>query len=154
MTTQPNAMITTHSTNNTNTNNNTDFTRSWEQNRLALLQNEVSSLKKILVEKDHIINQKEEMIMFYQEKVCELENKLKLKHKGIKLKSFIATTFHCHVLNYLNDIFLSIDLDLCNKEKLISIATCIFNNYGTASDLANIVVASDTDDANKLVILY
>ena len=42
-------------------------------------------------------------------------------------------------------------LEMCNKDKLLSIATCIFNNFANSADLANIVVPTTDSDEIKIV---
>ena len=44
--------------------------------------------------------------------------------------------------------------DNCSREKLLEIATCIFNNFGTPAYLKNIsVLDSDIENSTKMVIL-
>ena len=43
------------------------------------------------------------------------------------------------------------DIDLCTKTKLISIATCIFNNFGNSTDVESLIVSNIDDDESQLV---
>jgi hypothetical protein len=47
-----------------------------------MLQKEVTSLKKILAEKDAIISQKEKIIKSYQRELIELDKKYRVKSYG------------------------------------------------------------------------
>ena len=43
------------------------------------------------------------------------------------------------------------EIDLCNKAKLLSIASCIFNNFGTSADIENLIISGADDDESKFV---
>jgi hypothetical protein len=40
----------------------------------------------------------------------------------------------------------------CDREKLMDIASCIFNNYATSNDVDNLIVGRDTETNLKEVI--
>ena len=45
-----------------------------------------------------------------------------------------------------------LEIDICEKEKLLRIALCIFNTYGTKAHIAQIkIIDADEDDAEKSV---
>jgi hypothetical protein len=54
-------------------------------------------------------------------------------------------------INFIANLYL--DIDLCTKTKFLSIATCIFNNFGKSSDIENLVVAKN-DDAESNMVMY
>jgi hypothetical protein len=45
------------------------------------------------------------------------------------------------------------DFDMCNKDKLIDVALCIFNNFATSNDIDNIIVSRSKDDDEKEVCI-
>jgi uncharacterized coiled-coil protein SlyX len=46
------------------------------------------------------------------------------------------------------------DLDHCNSQNLMSIATCIFNNYGSLADVQNLLLMNSCEQEDNTVIFY
>lgn len=72
------------------------------------------------------VKEQESTIEKQLEKISNLEKRIESQNKTISTKN--------------NEI------DSINKNKLMSIATCIFNNFGTISDIQSLIVVDDTED--------
>lgn len=46
------------------------------------------------------------------------------------------------------------DIDHCNRQALMSIATCIFNNYGTQSEVQNLLLMQPEEEKEKSTVIF
>ena len=89
--------------------------------------------------------------------LCEkeqLESELKLVHQKLKDKEVYINKLENEV-EHLNETIKSLKQEneqisscqnLAEKQKLIAIASCIFNNFGTSSDVASLVLKNSNSD--------
>jgi hypothetical protein len=91
---------------------------------------------------------------FYKVNIKQLEDKLKEKE--------LLIINHLHTIDGLreeiqtlksNNLTKQNGIDSCDREKLMDIASCIFNNYATSNDVNNLIVRQDTDTNLKEVSL-